>query len=515
MKSKSLDHLAAGAMVLVLLLTGCARAESVDKAGSETVVLRLATIDEVNPNGQYFGSQMFVEALESVSDGRLKVEMETGYGEGAPDAESKLVEAIASGEVDGGAPSTRAFARAGIPGLEAIEAPMTITSYAAQKALVSGPIADELVGRLEGTGVVALGLAVGPLRRPFAAEAPLLGPEDWEGVRFRVFNSPTQSDSILALGGEPVSLGFAWIEEVRKGNLRGAEFDIAQYWTNGFSTEAGNITANVVLWPKVIVLALSQQRWDALSAEQRGWVRAAADQAVQASVEANYDETSAAQNLCAEGVRFIDASPDQIIALRASFSPVLTQLARDPLMADIQALAAQHPDVDVPDVPADCRQAMATSDRSATSGVPGEISALPEGIYRVDINLDDVEDAGLSNGSGWTGTWTMTFSDGTYATTCRPLEDPNVDCGGAFATGEIPYDTVLEAGFARGSGNTVFLVYDSEVHSQLAGCELPCFPLPTFEMTWAVDGETLTFNDPGGLYEAYYQMTIKPWTKIG
>ena len=92
MKATSRGHLAA-AMVLGLLLTGCTRAESVDKAGGETVVLRLATIDEVNPNGQYFGSQAFVEALEKVSGSRLKVEMVTGYGEGAPDAESQLVEA--------------------------------------------------------------------------------------------------------------------------------------------------------------------------------------------------------------------------------------------------------------------------------------------------------------------------------------------------------------------------------------------------------------------------------------
>ena len=136
-----------------------------------------------------------------------------------------------------------------------------------------------------------------------------------------------------------------------KGNLRGAEFDIPQYWTNGLTTEAGNVTANVVLWPKVIVLALSQQRWDTLSDEQQGWVRAAADQAVQTSVEATYDETSPAQKLCAEGVRFIEASAEQIVALRESLAPVLTQLAGDPLMADIQALAAQHPDADVPDVP--------------------------------------------------------------------------------------------------------------------------------------------------------------------
>lgn len=515
MNSKFFSQMAALALVLVSLLTGCAQAESVDKAGGETVVLRMATIDVVNPNGQYFGSEAFVDALEQVSGGLLKVEIITGYGEGAPDAESKLVEAIASGEVDGGAPSTRAFAGAGITGLEAIEAPMTITSYAAQKALVSGPIADELVGRLEGTGLVGLGLAVGPLRRPFASEAPLLGPEDWEGIRFRVYNSATQSDSIRALGADPVNLGFAWIDEVREGKLRGAEFDVAQYWTNGLTTEAGNVTANVILWPKVIVLALSQQRWDGLSVEQQEWVRAAADQAVQVSIDATYDESAAAQKLCSEGVKFIDASSEQISRLRESFSPVLTELAGDPLMVDIQALAALHPDPDVPDVPVDCQQATSNPGSSPAGGVQDAISLMPEGIYRVDISLDDVEGAGLSNGSGWTGTWTMTISEGTYAMRCRPIEDPAVDCGGAFSTGNIPYDAVLEAGFTRGSGNTVFFVYDANVHSQLTGCELPCFPLPTYEMAWTIDGDTLAFSDPDGQYESYSQLTIKEWTRIG
>jgi len=99
-------------------------------------VLRLATIDRVNNNGQSYGPEAFVENLAKVSGGRLKVEMTTEYDGGAGDAESNLVNAIASGEVDGGWPSTRAFANAGINGLEAVEAPMTLTSYAAEKTLV-------------------------------------------------------------------------------------------------------------------------------------------------------------------------------------------------------------------------------------------------------------------------------------------------------------------------------------------------------------------------------------------
>ena len=65
------------------------------------------------------------------------------YGDGAAAAESEIVQAIAAGEVDGGWPTVRAFANAGIPGLQAVEAPMTITSYDAEKELVSGPVADE------------------------------------------------------------------------------------------------------------------------------------------------------------------------------------------------------------------------------------------------------------------------------------------------------------------------------------------------------------------------------------
>ena len=218
------------------------------------------------------------------------MEVLTDYGGGDASAESDLVEAIASGDLDGGWPSTRAFARADIGGLEAVEAPMTLTSYAAERALVTSPVADDLLGSLEGSGVLGLGLSVGPLRRPFAAEAPLLEPADWAGIRFRSYNSPVQSEAIAALGAEPVDLGFGWIDEVNAGDLRGAELDVAQYLKNGLSTEAGNVTANVVLWPKVFVLSLSQDRFDALTEEQQGWVRAAADIAVQASVDGDYDE---------------------------------------------------------------------------------------------------------------------------------------------------------------------------------------------------------------------------------
>ena len=109
-----------------------------------------------------------------------------------------------------------------------------------------------------------------------------------------------------------------WLDEVLAGNLRGAEIDIPQYYNNGLTTEAGNVTSNVVLWPKVYVLSLSQDTFDGLTDEQQGWVREAAEQAMQTSVEATYDETTLARELCEAGTRFIPASAEQLDALHAA-----------------------------------------------------------------------------------------------------------------------------------------------------------------------------------------------------
>jgi len=512
MKTRSTGRWAAVAAT-VALVAACS--VGADKSGADTVVLRLATIDQVNNNGQSYGPEAFVDNLEKVSDGRIKVEVAEKYGQSAPEAESDLVEAIASGEVDGGWPSARAFANAGISGLEAVEAPMTLTSYAAEKALVSGPTADKLLAQLDGTGVVGLRLAVGPLRRPFAAEAPLLGPENWAGATFRVYNSPVQTDAVRLLGATPVNLGLGWIDEVRAGRLRGVEFDIAQYAEMGKTTEAGYITANVVLWPKVFVLSISQKRFDALSDEQQNWVREAADKAMQVSVDSTYDETTLAQELCEKGTRFITASPDQIAALRTSLQPVLDGLAADPasgtLLAEIQAIAAEHPEPDVPTVPEACQQGTAddqpaASPASPAAGAPGQVSDLPDGEYRVEITTDDLAAAGLDNHDGKSGTWTLTVRDGTYEMRCRPLDDPGIDCGHSVEDGP------LDAGYLRGTDQTVTLVHDPELISKLTGCKLPvsetlpdhCGPGGGGPLTWEIEGDSLTLSGD-----------LEPWTKIG
>jgi hypothetical protein len=344
---------------------------------------------------------------------------------------------------------------------------------------------------------------------------PVLGPKDWAGNRIRVFNSPIQADAMSALGAVPVNLSFEWIDKVEAGELEGAEFDIAQYRANDLGREVGYVTSNVVLWPKVFVLALSQSTYDSLTEEQQAWVREAAEQAVTASVEADYDETGPARELCEVGVRFVTAAADEVAGLTEAFAPVIDGLAADPangdLLASIQEIAAEIPGIDAPDVPVECSQAQPVPAVEAAP-VPDGVAGIPDGVYRAEISEDDVESYGAINSNGWSGIWTLTIDDGTYALTCRPLDLPGKDCGNLVFDQSFTFDTVLDAGFVRGDGDTVFFVYDAETHSSFTGCELPCFPQPTYELSWSMGDDELTFTSDDGSGPA--EKLIEPWRQI-
>jgi hypothetical protein len=252
-----------------------------------------------------------------------------------------------------------------------------------------------------------------------------------------------------------------------------------------------------------------------LTAEQQGWVREAADRAAQASVEAVLDEPLAVRAACDAGSRFVDASPEDLEALRTAFAPVVERLAADPvdgpILAELQAIAAEHPGPEVLDVPDGCREATAPQDAAVV--VPDEVSELPDGTYQVVITLADVQAAGIDNSPGWTGTWTLTIEDGTYQMSCRPVENPGKDCGSST------YEGALDAGYVRGTGDVVHFVYDAEVHSALTGCATtpevapPCYPLPTYSVTWSLDGDLLTFGDSQPF--VVYDKVLEPWTRIG
>jgi TRAP-type C4-dicarboxylate transport system substrate-binding protein len=497
-----------GAAVMAVLVGGCGSVEPADRSGGEVVHLQFASIDDQREG------QDFIRALAEVSRGRMIIDVMPRYGHAAPAAEAHLVSAIADGEVDGGWPASRAFAEGGIPGLQAIESPLAITSYAALSELVTAPAADRVLATLGGSGVVGLGMIPLGLRRPFSSDSPLLEPADWKGITFRSHNSPVQSATIEALGGTPTIIGPQWQELIADGKLRGGDMDVEMFLRAGFASYVEHAAANVVLWPKVGVLSLSQKRYDSLTGTQREWLRRAAARALTAALASGTPEQqdAAAQELCTQGVELRPATKAQLADLDQAVEPVRQRLRADPasagVMAVVDAIAAQHEDPDALHVPTRCkRESPAPKPR-----IPTDVAGIPDGIYRTEIPAAAVLATGDTNDGGWSGIWTLTISAGTYTLKCRPLDLPGRDCGNAIS--DVPF----EAGHLRGTGSTVWFVYDADLHSAVSGCKLPtsfsepdhCSAVAPYSATWTVSGDELTFSDSSTLH-----LVLEPWRRIG
>ena len=82
---------------------------------------------------------------------------------------------------------------------------------------------------------------------------------------------------------------------------------------SGLTTEAGFVTANVVLWPKVFVLSMSQERFDTLTDEQRAWVTDAAELATQASVDGTMTRRQLLANFATRELASCPPTPNRSI----------------------------------------------------------------------------------------------------------------------------------------------------------------------------------------------------------
>jgi hypothetical protein len=169
-----------------------------------------------------------------------------------------------------------------------------------------------------------------------------------------------------------------------------------------------------------------------------------------------------------------------------------------------------------PEVPADCAQGAVGS--GSSEPVPAVVSALPDGIYRSRVTAQDVVAAGGDTTNGPPGTWTMKVRRGTYEVSCRPIDGPGRDCGGA-----TPEQTgaPLEVGDLRGTGESVYFVPDAKRLSRITGCKLPtsetlpghCGPDNFYQISWAVSGDRLTFGLDDKVPDLL-SLWVNPWRKI-
>ncbi len=136
------------AMTATVAGTACGGDAGDDKAGGSgpSVELRLA-----NTGGEIAQTpavEYFVERVEELSGGKVRIEVVNRWAQFAPDAEQQVVHDVAARDVDLGWVGSRVFDTLGVNSFEALTAPMLIDSYALEDAVIErGVTAKMLAGR--------------------------------------------------------------------------------------------------------------------------------------------------------------------------------------------------------------------------------------------------------------------------------------------------------------------------------------------------------------------------------
>jgi TRAP-type transport system periplasmic protein len=348
-----------------LTAAGCSPAAGGDKAGGPAgggaVVLRLA--NPTSEPSQAPGVADFIRRVGKLSGGSIRIQVINQWGNFAPTNEAQVVHAVAAGTVDLGWVGSEALDVIGVPGLRALSAPMLIDSYPLEAAVLKSGAPVRMLAGLSRVHVTGLAILGDGLRYPIAVRRPLLAPADWRGLSIGTYRSGVQEQAIRALGATPVvAFGPYRIQDLAKKAIQGFELDMLRYVHNVSVSSARYVTLNVALWPLFDVLLANPARLASLTAQQRGWIRQAAQEAAASSVNLVASHTDAyIKQACTLGARFATATPADLAALSESLSAVYRSLDRDSqtraFIGQIQQLKAITGRGASPAIPVGCNSA--------------------------------------------------------------------------------------------------------------------------------------------------------------
>ncbi|HEX6714944.1 MAG TPA: hypothetical protein VF066_16255 [Thermoleophilaceae bacterium] len=395
--------------------------------GGPRVVVRIQGTDAAGPEHNVAVTH-FAERLSQLSHGRLRVKMSIARvprdphqtGSHDPEDERNLIRRVARGQTDIAWVGTHVFSTVGVQSFDALDAPMLVDSYTLQSAVLRSEIPQQMLAPAKAVGVTGLGVLGGRLSRPVAVKRPLIRAEQFRGLRWRVLRSVPRDAAVRALGGRPnhvVSPGFMLPIWLLTGHVGAVETNLdSLFFQLVPQTPTAYVTENVRLWPDASAL-IANPRWLArLSARQRTWVREAARDAQSYSAAAIDSDAGTVPDLCATGVRFAEAQPAVVVALRRAFTPAYADLRRDRVtrgyIARIRALKATLPADPPLRVPAAC-----AADHPTPAGKgPAVRSTIPDGVYRTRLTARDLHAASVSGPDiqRFTGTETLRLGGGRW-----------------------------------------------------------------------------------------------------
>ncbi|SEJ16663.1 tripartite ATP-independent transporter solute receptor, DctP family [Pseudomonas linyingensis] len=327
--TKLLKTLLATACAAGLLVAGAASAAEIKE---RTLRFAFQNVKE-HPQGQ--GAQKFAELVGEKSGGKIKVRLFPG---GTLGGDLQTVSSLQGGTLDLTVLNSGILA-AQVPEFAMLDFPYLFNNTAEAHAVIDGEVGQQLHASLENKGLVGLGYWDLGFRNLTNSKRPVTKPEDMQGLKIRVIQSPIYLETFKALGANPVPMPFPEVyTALEQRTVDGQENPYTVILGNKFHEVQKYLSAtNHIYNPQSFVIG--QKTWKKLSSDEQALIRAAAAEAqtFQREVTAKA-QTEALDKLKQEGVAANEIAPEEIDRFRDKVKPVVEQFAKDLDPAMVKAM---------------------------------------------------------------------------------------------------------------------------------------------------------------------------------
>ena len=203
MKTSKLLVLAITAMLSIGALAGCGSNDKASGGKDSAVTLKIGHV-EPEDRSTHKALLNFKKNVEERSKGRLKIEI---YPNGSLGGDVQLTEAVATGSLDMALPSTSVLTtysdEFGI-----LDMPYLFKDAQSAFAAMDGDVGKTLADKVKAKGIDILGYTYNGPRSTTSKVKPIEKPEDLQGLKMRVMESPIFIDYYKTLGANPTPMSF-------------------------------------------------------------------------------------------------------------------------------------------------------------------------------------------------------------------------------------------------------------------------------------------------------------------
>ncbi len=241
----------------------------------------------------------FAREVERRTDGRYKVQ--TFYSS-ALGAERESVEGVQLGTLDLTLTSTGPLPNF-VPDVAILDIPFLFRDYAHARAVLDGPIGQELLTKFPAKGMVGLAWAENGFRHMTNSKRPVNGPEDLRGLKMRTMENPIHIEAYRQFGILPTPMAFTEVfTALQQGTVDGQENPLSVITAAKLDQVQKYLSLTGHVYSPAVFL-INKAQWDKLSQADKQAFLDAAKEAVKANrARVDDDERKAVADLRAKGM---------------------------------------------------------------------------------------------------------------------------------------------------------------------------------------------------------------------